>query len=1074
MLYADCEGLEGGEQTPIAAQCAATSNEILLECVDRYTPKPITWADSGRQAVVRSLYPRLLYSFSDVIVFALDNHKKFEQVVAELVEWGHQVVEKACNQSVLPHAVIALNKAPTHSDDTARWDSVETTKQLLSSVHITLKKNDKLQQKVAFWSSRKVTINTVEDLLKCYYSSITAIRIPNHQPPKLLENQITKLYDIIADKCATSQRKRKDERMQLNAVDLHLYLRNAFDHFATQADKPFDFVKASFEINPSSASLGLASGISRLAEVVQKCLGYPDGLTVWNRILPFVASCMFLSAYRLNVPGRGNPDGILRHFWGDCKDAIREFYDKKLRCEYRSNTIQGCVNVKNAHLKGHQSDGSGAIEGGVWACSRSHHEFETDVKKQLKTEVQRIALEYRRIHSGENSEDDELRKAYRCHTELVRQLQSHLKGNSSLFRSHFICLSCLMEAPEHTLPCGHTLCTPCISSAGRALGSGFFEAENCPLDFVAAQDSPPKLPTPYRAAVKPTQAGVRILTLDGGGVRGIVELEILRAIELELDDKVPIQAFFDLIVGTSTGGIISLGVGHEGWTVQDCTEKFKRLAKEAFKPHRFGKVSQIAKGTKYRTSPFEDALRGAFSPDAILFGDGKVASAVRTKTAVVTATPTGPVTLLSNYNRRVSESERYRFLRGADQSEEIKTFESARATSAAPWYWEVYSHGASGQVYLDGGIYHNNPIRIADSEQKSIWPERKNCHPDVLLSIGTGFHNITSPSAIPRNLSSAGALALVKTGWNTGSKLLEEQLDSERIWKDWIDTRMPPPEHLNRYRRINLPLDFAPQMDQVDEIEKYEEHVRRHLRHIHHEIQGIAHHLIASCFYFRFEKENLHWKNGSWTCKGHIECRLPPGDQISKGFGELLQKLSQSIRSERVKGMNRTLPGLCFCVTEMHLNRNDVHELTQDVIDEMKDSGRFGMPPFSITITSEAAETNIFMLLHSGEGGQIPIGGFPRNLLKDFPETYHKKKPPENYDKNPILEIFQKRFFSLMMPLKFTDDPSRKRDRAGNLLEPPRRIEEIGESSPVSTASDPDMSGERSGDERAAKRLRKG
>lgn len=35
-----------------------------------------------------------------------------------------------------------------------------------------------------------------------------------------------------------------------------------------------------------------------------------------------------------------------------------------------------------------------------------------------------------------------------------------------------------------------------------------------------------------------------------GGIRGIVELKILRAIESELDDKIPIQAFFDLIVGT--------------------------------------------------------------------------------------------------------------------------------------------------------------------------------------------------------------------------------------------------------------------------------------------------------------------------------------------------------------------------------------------------------------------------------------------------------------------------------------------------------------------------------------------
>jgi hypothetical protein len=60
---------------------------------------------------------------------------------------------------------------------------------------------------------------------------------------------------------------------------------------------------------------------------------------------------------------------------------------------------------------------------------------------------------------------------------------------------------------------------------------------------------------PYTIAVKPRCAGVRLLALDGGGVRGIVEILVLRAIQEEINLKVdiPIRAFFDLIVGTSTG-----------------------------------------------------------------------------------------------------------------------------------------------------------------------------------------------------------------------------------------------------------------------------------------------------------------------------------------------------------------------------------------------------------------------------------------------------------------------------------------------------------------------------------------
>jgi patatin-like phospholipase/acyl hydrolase len=53
-----------------------------------------------------------------------------------------------------------------------------------------------------------------------------------------------------------------------------------------------------------------------------------------------------------------------------------------------------------------------------------------------------------------------------------------------------------------------------------------------------------------------------------GGIRGIVELEILRQLEKELGDLISIQSFFDLIVGTSTGGIIALGLTARNWLVQ--------------------------------------------------------------------------------------------------------------------------------------------------------------------------------------------------------------------------------------------------------------------------------------------------------------------------------------------------------------------------------------------------------------------------------------------------------------------------------------------------------------------------
>lgn len=57
----------------------------------------------------------------------------------------------------------------------------------------------------------------------------------------------------------------------------------------------------------------------------------------------------------------------------------------------------------------------------------------------------------------------------------------------------------------------------------------------------------------YYIQLKPRCAGVRVLTLDGGGIRGVVELALLQALADEAGLGVPIRDYFDLIMGTSTG-----------------------------------------------------------------------------------------------------------------------------------------------------------------------------------------------------------------------------------------------------------------------------------------------------------------------------------------------------------------------------------------------------------------------------------------------------------------------------------------------------------------------------------------
>lgn len=87
ILYADCEGLDGGEREPLGARQKITarnsthdrngSSERNLRRVRPNSERAITWADTNtkrsREFAVKNLYPRLLYSFSDVVVFVLKN-----------------------------------------------------------------------------------------------------------------------------------------------------------------------------------------------------------------------------------------------------------------------------------------------------------------------------------------------------------------------------------------------------------------------------------------------------------------------------------------------------------------------------------------------------------------------------------------------------------------------------------------------------------------------------------------------------------------------------------------------------------------------------------------------------------------------------------------------------------------------------------------------------------------------------------------------------------------------------------------------------------------------------------------
>jgi hypothetical protein len=177
----------------------------------------------------------------------------------------------------------------------------------------------------------------------------------------------------------------------------------------------------------------------------------------------------------------------------------------------------------------------------------------------------------------------------------------------------------------------------------------------------------------------------------------------------------------------------------------------------------------------------------------------------------------------------------------------------ARATSAAPNYFRSYHHEITNEVYEDGAIYHNNPVFVADSERKLIWPELADTPPDILISLGTG-HNpkmmnepvkLKAPEIPPKR----GFISHLKTFKRIAQDHVKVSLDSERTWTGWLQTLTNQQEHSKRFVRLNVSCNKdPPRLDDIASMPQLRTYVQEQYA-LNRLIEDIAHRLVASSFY---------------------------------------------------------------------------------------------------------------------------------------------------------------------------------------------------------------------------------
>ncbi|UXX40489.1 patatin-like phospholipase family protein [Wolbachia endosymbiont of Oryzaephilus surinamensis] len=227
-----------------------------------------------------------------------------------------------------------------------------------------------------------------------------------------------------------------------------------------------------------------------------------------------------------------------------------------------------------------------------------------------------------------------------------------------------------------------------------------------------------------------------ILSVDGGGIRGIIPTIILA--EIEKRTRRTIAEIFDLMAGTSTGGIVVAGLckkdkqGNPQYSANDLVELYQKYGSYIFKSSFFRRsILSWFNCAQYPHKNIEFVLDKYFGDDTLQSTLNKV--------------------LIASYDIH----NNCPFFFKSWKEGNIKLKDALRAATAAPTYF-IPKHLKIDQierVLVDGGVFANNPAACAYASAKRLFPNDE----IILLSVGTGRTD--------RSIKYANSRKFGKIGW---------------------------------------------------------------------------------------------------------------------------------------------------------------------------------------------------------------------------------------------------------------------------------------------------------------------
>jgi len=271
----------------------------------------------------------------------------------------------------------------------------------------------------------------------------------------------------------------------------------------------------------------------------------------------------------------------------------------------------------------------------------------------------------------------------------------------------------------------------------------------------------------------------KILTIDGGGVRGMIPATVVRGLEEDLGK--PCHEMFDMISGTSVGGILTLALA-SGISGYDCQKLIQKESPGIFQASTWRRMGFAFNQHTYK-------------------GDNLIKPMNKTFEEKWLATDLHAEILVPAYELETKTPRFFSRSRARKRGDSnFRIADVAAATASAPTYFPPHravSEAGNHYSYIDGGVFANNPSMSAYVEARNIWPDEKEF---MLISLGTGQETIRIP-----NTESWGLWS-----WLSKGLLLSIVFDGVSDTTAYHVYNMIPLHHYYRLtKRVDIEMDDA-------------------------------------------------------------------------------------------------------------------------------------------------------------------------------------------------------------------------------------------------------------------------